>query len=74
MSGHVRPPCFKVQGATSGCFIHSSITTPIASALKNGKLFYLELFRTFNGNFKALLDLSGIFIFIFLPAARRFQN
>jgi hypothetical protein len=48
-----------IEERPPGYFIHISITTPIASALKNEKLLYLELSRSLNGYFKPLPDPGG---------------
>jgi hypothetical protein len=53
-----------------GHFIHVSLTTPIVSALK--KQLCLELSRSPNGFFKALLDPGGGFTSD--TTARRFQK
>jgi hypothetical protein len=47
-----------IQVTPLGYFTHISITTPIVSALKN---YYIELSRSPNGFFKALLDPGGGF-------------
>jgi hypothetical protein len=52
-----------------GYFTHISITTPIASALKN---YYIELSRNSSGYFKPLLDPGGGFTSE--TAARRLQK
>jgi hypothetical protein len=59
-----------IQAGPPECFIQISITTPIASALKN--YYSLGLSRSFNGFFKALLDPGDRFASE--TAARRFQK
>jgi hypothetical protein len=41
------------------CFVHVSITTTIASVLKNYYMLYPELSRSPSGHFKPLLDPGG---------------
>jgi hypothetical protein len=49
-----------VQVGPLGYFVNISITTPIASALKN--YYKIDISRSSNGYFKPLLDPGGGFI------------